>query len=214
MPTLPRLTRAGLVVLDPATLKVLRVLSLQYNPDSLTRSIQARGSSNDLGTDRLRVSGTATQTINFDAELDATDQLSTAEPTGPEVNSGLHPWLAVLEGLLNPSIDDVVNNDRLASSGMFEVLGTSTAALVLVWSKHRVLPVRLTELSVVEEAFDAQLNPIRARVSFGFTVLGVNELGTTSALGALAVNHHRGLEQLASDRAFGSLDDLAQGVAI
>lgn len=214
MPFSPRIAKAGLVLLDPKTFEILTVLSLQYNPDSVTRSLQARGSANDLGTDRQRVSGTATQTVNFDAEFDATDQLSVAQPTGVEVESGLHAWLAVLEGLLNPSIDSVVDNDRLADNGVLEVLGTSTPALVLVWSRHRVMPVRLTELSIVEEAFDTRLNPLRARVSFGFTVLGVNELGTQSALGAMAVNHQRGLEQLAGSRSFGSLDDLAQGVTI
>lgn len=214
MPISPRLSRAGLVVLKPTTFEVLRVLSLQYNPDSLSRSVQARGSSDDLGSDPLRVAGTATQTINFDAELDATEQLSVANPSGVEVASGLHPWLAVLESLLNPSVDTVIENDRLANRGMFEVLGMATTALVLVWSKHRVLPVRLTEMSIVEEAFDTKLNPIRAKISFGFTVLGINELGTTSTLGAMAVNHYRGLEKLASSRSFGSLEDLAEGVSI
>jgi hypothetical protein len=33
-----------------------------------------------------------------------------------------------------------------------------------VWSKQRVLPVLLTKLSVTEEAFDINLNPIRAKI--------------------------------------------------
>ena len=39
------------------------------------------------------------------------------------------------------------------------------------------MPVRLTEFSITEEAFDPLLNPIRARVSLGMRVLSVNDLG-------------------------------------
>ena len=47
---------------------------------------------------------------------------------------------------------------------------------LFVWGPQRVLPVRLTELSVTEEAFDPQLNPIRAKVSLGLRVLTYNDL--------------------------------------
>ena len=211
----PRLARAGLVVLTADGQQVTRVVALQYNPDSVTRAIKARGAAAEAGGgERQRVSGTATQTINFDAELDATDQLSVPQPAGVEVSVGLHPYLAVLEGLLNPSLDGVLENDRLAARGFLEIVPTGAPSLVLVWSRERVLPVRLAELSIVEEAFDTKLNPIRAKVSLGFTVLGVPELGTTSRLGALAVGHHRRLEQLATTRGFGSISDLGQGVTV
>jgi hypothetical protein len=211
----PRVARAGLVVLSPDGQQVLRVIALQYNPDSVTRSLQARGSAADTpGQERQRVTGTATQTISMEAELDATDQLSVPRPAGVEVRLGLHPTLAALEGLLNPSVDEVLANDRRAAQGRLEIVPTASPSLVLVWSRQRVLPVRLTELSVVEEAFDTQLNPIRAKVSLGFTVLGVPELGTSSRLGALAVGHHRRLEQLAASRGSASLADLGQGVSV
>ena len=38
-------------------------------------------------------------------------------------------------------------------------------------------PVRVTEFSVTEEAFDPDLNPIRAKVSIGLRVLTVDDLG-------------------------------------
>ena len=209
----PRVTRAGLVVLDPDGQSITTVITLQYNPDTVTRSIQARGSSGDGGEIR-RVTGAATQTINFDAELDATEQLSLPEPPAVEVEHGLHPHLAALEGLLNPALDQVLENDRIAGDGFLEIVPMPSPSLVLVWSRQRVVPVRLTELSIVEEAFDTRLNPIRAKVSFGFTVLGVNELGTSSRSGALAVGHHRRLETLAGARGFGTLADLGTGVVL
>ena len=47
---------------------------------------------------------------------------------------------------------------------------------LFVWSAQRILPVRITEFSVVEDAFDPTLNPIRAKVSLGLRVLTVDEL--------------------------------------
>ena len=48
---------------------------------------------------------------------------------------------------------------------------------LFIWSKNRIVPVRLTDFSVTEEAFDPALNPIRAKVSLGMRVLSVDDLG-------------------------------------
>lgn len=215
MAVTPRVARAGLVIMEPDGQQVRRVIALQYNPDSVTRSLQARGATPD-GGERQRVSGTATQTISFDAELDATDQLARPDEPGHdvEVANGLHPYLAALEGLLNPPLERVLDNDRVAADGFLEIVPASSPSLVLVWSRHRVVPVRLSELSIVEEAFDTGLNPIRAKVSFSLTVLGVPELGTRSRLGAIAVGQHRRLETLAGLKGFGTVTDLGTGVAL
>ena len=49
----------------------------------------------------------------------------------------------------------------------------------------RVLPVRLTDFSITEEAFDPNLNPIRAKISLGMRVLTVNDLGFEHKGGSL-----------------------------
>jgi hypothetical protein len=67
--------------------------------------------------------------------------------------------------------------------------------------------VRLTEFSVTEEAFDPDLNPIRAKVNLGLRVLTVNDLGFEDRGGNLFLDYHRQLERLAGlDR--GSVDAL------
>ena len=38
----PRLVKGGLVQMDPASGRILRVIALQYNPDTLTRSMQVQ----------------------------------------------------------------------------------------------------------------------------------------------------------------------------
>ena len=48
--------------------------------------------------------------------------------------------------------------------------------VLLVLGANRTIPVRITEFSVVEEAFDTRLNPIRARVSLGLRALSTDDL--------------------------------------
>jgi len=45
--------------------------------------------------------------------------------------------------------------------------------------------VRITELSITENFFDPQLNPIHATVSLGMRVLNVNDVGFLTPAGAL-----------------------------
>ena len=43
--------------------------------------------------------------------------------------------------------------------------------MLFVWSASRIVPVRLTDFSITEEAFDPNLNPLRAKVTLGLRVL-------------------------------------------
>ena len=56
----PKLLRSGLVLVDPASGAVRRVITLQYNPDSLSRSLQVQGTG-DAGerSEALRLKGPA-----------------------------------------------------------------------------------------------------------------------------------------------------------
>lgn len=75
-PGSPKLARGGLVQVDPTSGSVLRVITLQYNPDTLTRTLQIQGiGDNGERSEVLRLKGPAVETIKVDAELDATDQL-------------------------------------------------------------------------------------------------------------------------------------------
>jgi len=196
----PRLLKGGLVEVDPDTSKVLRVIALQYNPDTLTRSLQVQ-SSGESGGDRseaLRLKGAAVETIKVEVEIDATDRLDDPEGNPDAVELGIHPQLAALEALVHPRADDLQANDTLAGSGVLEVLPLEAPLLLFVWSKQRVVPVRITELSVTEEAFDVALNPIRAKVSLGLRVLSVDDLGFRHRGGTLFMAYLRNKESLAA----------------
>jgi hypothetical protein len=68
---------------------------------------------------------------------------------------------------------------------------------LFVWSKQRVVPVRITEFSVTEEFFDVQLNPIQAKVSLGMRVLSVVDLGFNHRGGQYFMHYHKTKEELA-----------------
>ncbi|MBV9294959.1 MAG: hypothetical protein JO145_05255, partial [Acidobacteriaceae bacterium] len=121
------------------------------------------------------------------------------------VQFGLHPQLAQLEMLVNPTVETLQSDDNLANSGTLEIIPLEQPLTLFVWSKSRVVPVRLTDFSITEEAFDVNLNPIRAKVSLGMRVLSVDDLGFQHPGGRLFMTYLGNKEQLASQ---------AQNVAI
>ena len=212
-PGTPRVARAGLVVLDALTGAVQRIVTLQINPDSITRAVQAKAASGDTQDpgEALRLAGPPTETITLEAELDVTDQLEHPDDNDQEVSLGLLPRLAALEELLYPPAAQVQQHDALARAGTVEILPIPGPLVVFVWSPSRVVPVRLTELSIVEQAFDTNLRPIRAKVSLSLRVLSVDDLGFATRGGSLAMTHHLSLEQLAAKAPSGAFEDLGLG---
>lgn len=204
--TSPKLVKGGLVQLDPASGRRLRVIALQYNPDKVSRTVAVQASA-EQGADRsqaLRLKGPAAETIKLEVEIDATDALEQPDRFPTTARRGIHPQLAALEALVQPAADDLQRNDALARSGVLEVLPIEAPLTLFVWGAARVVPVRITDLSFTEDAFDASLNPIRATVSLGMRVLTVDDLGFDHRGGSLFLAHLRGREALA--REAGSAD--------
>jgi hypothetical protein len=203
-PNSPRLVRGGIVTMDPDTSALLGVIALQYNPDSLTRSLQIQavpGGQDGVRVDALRLRGPAIETIKIEAELDATDQLEFPNQYPTTVRYGLHPQLAQLEMLINPTVETLLADDSMANSGTLEIIPLEQPLTLFVWSKSRVVPVRLTDFSITEEAFDPNLNPIRAKISLGMRVLNVDDLGFQHPGGRIFMTYLGNKEQLASQAA-------------
>jgi hypothetical protein len=197
-PGSPRLLRGGLVQVDPESGSVLGTIALQFNPDTLTRTlqVQATGETGDR-SQALRLRGAAVETIKLEAEIDATDTLDDPDANPDAVRLGIHPQLAALEALVHPRADDLQANEALAGAGVLEVLPLEAPLTLFVWSRQRVVPVRVTDLSVTEEAFDAALNPIRAKASISLRVLSVDDLGFDHRGGTLFMAYLRNKEALA-----------------
>jgi hypothetical protein len=206
-PPSPRLLKGGIVLIDPETLAVQRIIALQYNPDSVTRSLQVQGAG-DGGdhSEALRLKGPPVETIKVEVEIDATDQLEVANATAAKV--GLHPQLAALELIVYPTSSQLRSTNALAQAGTLEIVPMEAPLTLFVWSTHRVMPVRVAEFSITEEAFDPALNPIRAKISLGFRVLNVNDLGFAHKGGSMFMSYLQNKEQLARrmrEGAFGAL---------
>jgi hypothetical protein len=200
-PISPRLVKGGIVTMDVDTSAVQSVIALQYNPDTLTRSLQIQsmpGGQDGVRVDALRLRGPAIETIKLEAELDATDQLEFPNQYPLAVQFGLQPQLAQLEMLINPTVETLLADDAMANAGTLEIIPLEQPLTLFVWSKSRVVPVRLTEFSITEEFFDTSLNPIRAKVSLGLRVLTVDDLGFEHPGGRMFMAYLSNKEQLAS----------------
>lgn len=204
----PRLIKGGLVVMAPGGGAVRNTIALQYNPDSLTRSYQVQGVGGDGGGERaqpFRLKGPAVETIKLEAEIDATDQLEHPDNNANAVAFGIGPQIALLEALVNPSVEEILAVAAATQNGTLEILPPEAPLVLFVWSKNRVVPVRVTEFSVTEEAFDPSLNPIRAKVSLGLRVLSTDDLGFTHKGGTMFLSYLRVRETLATKAGSASL---------
>lgn len=198
-PGSPKLLKGGIVLLNPNSGAVLRVIALQYNADSLSRSFQVQTISS--GSDRsepVRLKGPPIETIKLEAEIDAVDQLELPDQHAEIVQNGLHAQLAALETILYPTSSRLQENENLASAGTLEIIPIEAPMTLFVWSKNRIVPVRLTEFSITEEAFDTSLNPIRAKVNLGMRVLSIDDLGFSSKGGALFMRFLQNKERLSA----------------
>lgn len=197
-PKSPKLIKGGIVLVDPIIASVQRIITLQYNPETLTRSFQIQGAGGDGGarSEALRLTGPSIETIKLDVEIDATDQLEFPDDNPDTIEFGIHPQLAALETMIHPSSSQLILNSILSHIGTVEILPMESSLSLFIWSKNRILPVRITEFSITEEAFDPSLNPIRAKVSLGMRVLTVDDFGLLHAGSSLFMNYLQSKEQL------------------
>ena len=199
-PGSPKLIKGGLVLVDADTARVLRVISLQYNADSLTRTLQAQTAGGDT-SDRVeptRFKGPAVETMKLDADIDATDQLEFPAQNPNAGQFGIQPQLALLESLVYPTASQLAAVDSQASSGTLEIAPMLAPLVLFIWGKNRIVPVKVSDFSITEEAFDPALNPIRAKVSLGLRVMSIADLGFSSKGGSLFMAYLQSKEQLAT----------------
>lgn len=211
-PNSPKLLKGGLVLLDPESGAMQRVIVLQYNPETVSRTLAPQGTAGDGDrSEALRLKGPPVETIKLEAAIDAADQLEFPDQNTNTVQLGIQPQLAALETILYPASSTLQLNHTLAASGTLEISPAVAPLTLLVWGRQRILPVRITEFSIVEEAFDPALNPILAKVSLGLRVLSINDLEFGSKGGSLFMVYHQARERLAQKSAAGTLGNLGLG---
>lgn len=210
-PRSPRLLKGAIVGIDIFN-PIASVIVFQYNPATLTRSLEAQTMGGGQGdrTEALRLKGAPVETINnLEIEIDAADQLEKAEDTAVEM--GIYPQLSALEMLIYPKSSLVIANTVLMAAGTIEVVPPVGPFTLFIWGAKRVLPVRITSFSITEEAFDVNLNPIRAKVTLGLRVLSYNDFNVTHPGYATFLAHQVVKEIMATMGSLNNLDAVAGG---
>lgn len=139
------------------------------------------------------------ETFSLVLELDATDALEHPESHPVAFVSGVADRLAAIEMLMYPPGDSllggllgsVAGSVSFSAGGVsagFEAGGAAAATLerrqvpivLFFWGPGRIVPVRITSLSIEEQQFSPLLYPIRAKATLGVKVLDLDDLVTVS----------------------------------
>lgn len=177
-PNSPRVLKGAIVGID-TNIPAPSVIVFQYNPDTLTRTLKPRAPGGEgARSEAQRLTGAPEETIKVGIEIDATDQLEKNDLLAATM--GIYPQLSAIEMLVYPKSALVIANTALLAAGMIEVVPPTAPLTLFIWGAKRILPVRINEFSITEEAHDSALNPIRAKVSLGLRVLSYNDLSMTN----------------------------------
>lgn len=205
-PGSPRIAKGALISVDLFN-PVSSVTIFQYNPESLSRSITP-----NLTQSGDRFQGPPEETISVTLEINAIDQLERSQNRNAEAaRLGIYPQLSALEMMVYPKSAAVLANAVLSRLGTIEMVPPKVPLTVFVWGIKRVVPVRITSLSIEEQAYDVNLNPIRAQVSLGLTVLTYNDLSRWNLIGkGLFMAHQIAKEVMATSSSIGNITRLGE----
>ncbi|KEF42620.1 MAG: hypothetical protein ER33_04985 [Cyanobium sp. CACIAM 14] len=163
------------------------VVIFQFNPESLSRSLQIPQRPTGATQREATQAGEKTfEKISFKAHFSAANMLD--EDKALARLFGIGPQLCALEkmvlptsklaGLLGAAIDAV--GDALGLGGG----GTAPAQpipreqyprLLFIWGLTRILPVTIDSMTIAEQEYDAMLNPLRAEVDLQLSVIAIDQ---------------------------------------
>jgi hypothetical protein len=109
------------------------------------------------------------QAIGFDLRLDATDRLD--DQDGLSQQFGIAPQLATLEQMVLPKDESQFATLFGKVRGFSFTRGANPPMVLFVFGRKRVLPVNITTMNITETDFSAELNPVRATVKVGLSVI-------------------------------------------
>jgi hypothetical protein len=157
------------------------VVIFQFNPESLSRQIQIPQRPSGSGNRETSQAGESpVEKITLTAHFSAADQLGNDNVLARAV--GIGPSLAALEkmvypkGLLSGLIGEAIDAVGDAILGGDDnptqpIPRTNYPRTLFIWGLTRVLPVVIDSMTITEREYDNLLNPIRAEVSLGLTIV-------------------------------------------
>jgi len=186
--------RGALVEFMPTLLiPVPNVIIFQYNPETITHTWTQPPASGAPGNP-LAVKGMPGESFSFTLVMDANDQIGQGNALAQA--SGIYSRLAALEMLLYPTgapglaslLGQVSANISAGGASIgVSLSGSSTGAIatvpisqmptaLFVWGPGRIVPVRVTTLTINEKIYDTLLNPVHAEAQVSLSVLTPDEL--------------------------------------
>jgi hypothetical protein len=196
------------------------VIVFQFNPETISHdwteaTTGASGTDPLMNFSPLATSGVPSERFSFTLILDSDEQLADAgldliSASEAKLN-GIYAQLSALEMLQFPVTSAVsVLVGQVSAAANAAGLGQSAYQYILVpvsevpvvlfvWGLQRIVPVRVTGLTVKETLYNVLLNPTHAEVEISLTVLTPNELaavaGPMSKIASMAYSYNQGLRQ-------------------
>lgn len=182
-----------------------RVIPFRFNPEGLARQLsveQGEGGggaesspagSADAGEEQGAdaSSGTLKESFSVLIRFDFAERVEGAKSLPAEL--GVAPEIAALEDLLYP----IESETEAPSDGSEPTRARPQRWTVLfVWGRKRVLPVRITGMTINETVYNNELNPVRAEVDVSVEVLGDADASDNTAVSsalAFTADHRRRL---------------------
>lgn len=211
--------RGALVEFLPTGLiPIPNIIVFQYNPESMshawTQPEAPAAGPNQTTTNPLAVKGDPGESFSFTLSLDAADSIADGAASAALAEiSGVYSRLAALEMLLYPAsatTGGLLGSVTAAIGGAFgaggggggvtrSVPANTVNTVLFVWGPGRIVPVRVTALTVTERLYDRLLNPTKAEVQITLRVLTADELhhdtDTLAGLAKAANTYSQGLRQ-------------------
>jgi hypothetical protein len=201
------------------------VIVFQFNPETMTHTWTqpAPDSAARQGeqSNPLAVKGVPGESFSFNLAMDAGDVIASGSAVVADIASasGVYTRLAALEMLQYPVPSPAGGLLRTVSASVSASVsaggisvGASTGAqattvpkaqlptVLFVWGPGRILPVRVTTLTITEKLYDAALNPTHAEAQLGLQVLTPDELnavtGPLADIAKIAYAYSQGLRQV------------------
>jgi hypothetical protein len=210
------------------------VIAFQFNPETMTHTwtpslpdtTVAAGATE---ANPLAVKGPPGESFTFTLMLDAGESIADRDPiSGPiALVSGVYTRLAALEMLQFPVPDAASGLVGTVSAGAGASIGAAGAGgaaktpvpqnvvptVLFVWGPGRIVPVRLTALSVTERLYDAFLNPVHAEATVTLRVLTPDELKSVRGpLAGLASGAYDYSQKLREALAIANLGNAAESI--
>ena len=192
-PTLGALVEYGTDFLGP----IPNVVIFQFNPESMTRNFSIPPRAVDATQRETSQAGEpAYERFTVTVTFSAADQRNSGDPIG--LSLGVGPQLAALQAMVYPvqSPGSVVGAIVDAVGSLLGPQGPApsqpiprqqTPRILFIWGATRIVPVIIESLTITEQIYDRNLNPIEAEVAVGLAVITPDACaGDTIGTGALA----------------------------